>query len=186
MKIKGTSVLGTLHFVSKTFPEQTSEWIDSLPAESKKIFSNPVISGQWFSFSAGMIVPMEKIGEMFYSGNSKKAASEMGKFSAEEGLKGIYKIFVKIASTGFVLRKTSQIFGTYYDGASIEVVEQTANGAVFKVSGIEKQGRIFFDRVSGWMEKTIEIVNNKPINVSYIESEHSDGTLSAVITASWQ
>jgi hypothetical protein len=186
MKIKGTSVLSTLHFVKTKFPSQIQIWIESLPEDSKKIFSNPIIAAQWYAFIPGMIEPTEKIGEMFYNGDKTKTAYETGKFSAEEGLKGIYKIFVKIASTKFVLRKTSQIFNTYYDGASMEILEQTDNTAVFKVLGIQTEGRLFFERLKGWMEKTIEIVNNKPIAITTKETTNSFGNIEAIVTAKWQ
>lgn len=68
-------------------------------------------------------------------------------------------MFVRVASTKYVLRKTSQIFNTYYQGASIEIIDQDNNSAVFKVKGVNPEGRIFFHRLSGWMERTIEIVN---------------------------
>lgn len=186
MKIKGTSVLSTLNFVKTKFPAETHKWLESLPEISKKIFTMPIYAGQWFPFIEGMIMPTQKIGEILYGGDTKKAAYETGKFSAEQGLKGVYKIFVKVASTGFVIKKTSQIFNTYYEGASIEIIDQTDKKVTFKVKGIDIQGRLFFERLSGWMEKTIEIVNNKPIAVSYKEEEKENNLIDAYIEAKWE
>lgn len=83
MKIKGTSVLSTLNFVKTKFPGETSKWLNKLPESSQKIFNSPIISGQWFSFMDGMIHPTLTIGEVFYGGDLKKAAHEIGKYSAD-------------------------------------------------------------------------------------------------------
>jgi hypothetical protein len=185
MKIKGTSVAVTFDFVKSNFPDSVEEWLGNLPESSRTIFKNPIISMQWYPFFEGMIFPTETIGRMFYQNNMQKASYEIGKFSAEKSLKGVYKIFVRIASTSFVLKRTSQIFNTYYDSTSIEILEQNDTKVVFKVSGIKPEGRLIFNRIAGWMEKTIEIVNNKPIQVDFTEKILENNTLTALITAEW-
>ena len=185
MQIKGSSINSTLNFIVTKFPERKSDWLSMLPEKSNDIFGVPVYTAKWYPFIEGMILPTKTAAMLFYGGDNEKASYEIGKFSAEEGLKGIYKLFVRVASTSFVLRKTTNIFNTYYDGAAITIIEKADSSVKFKVTGIKTDGKLIFNRIAGWMEKTIEIVNNKPINVTFTEEEKEDSFVDAIITAVW-
>ena len=59
---------------------------------------------------------------MFFS-DEKEAGLELGRYSAEISLKGIYKIFLKISSPNFVLARASNVFNTYYNPGIVEIIE---------------------------------------------------------------
>lgn len=71
----------------------------------KNIYKDVILSGNWYSLIDSILIPTEKIGELFYNGDVKKAAHQAGKDSALQALSGIYKIFVKIATFDFVAKR---------------------------------------------------------------------------------
>lgn len=184
MTIKGTSVKSTYNFVNKTHSAQEQLWLDSLPETSRELMTSAVMSTQWYPIIDGMITPVQKIADLFYDGDENRTAYEVGKFSAIEGLKGVYKIFVKMASPIFVLKRSPRIFNTYYSDVNFEILESDSNKAVFLVKGFKKVHESIFSRIDGWIEETLRIIGAKPIEVShktdYLENEEIVGTIIAL------
>jgi hypothetical protein len=159
MKIKGTSILNTMSFVKNNFPERYEEWLNSLPDETIAIFKDIVLSTHWYDFDTVYLVPLEKIGELFYENDLVITAHEIGKASALKALKGVYKIFVRIASVDFVVKRSTTIFSTYYEKpAKIEVVESTKERIKVEVHGFKTHQSLVFDAIVGWLDGLFSII----------------------------
>ncbi len=184
MQVKGTALKSTKEFVRDSFPDRYEEWIDSLPEKSKEIYTSLLFVSNWYPMEEGILVPTQKIGELFYDGDLAKGAFEAGRDSALRALKGIYKIFVRIASIDFILRRVSEIFKTYYSEGVFDILERTENRVVFWISGFNKGEELIFDRIAGWVEGAYRIISNKNFKVSYkLFSE--DDKINAKIVALW-
>ncbi len=186
MQIKGTSVISTHSFVKKKFPQQESSWIASLPEESKKLYTEPVMATNWYPVEEGMLIPVQKIADYFYEGNLQRASYEIGVFSAFQGLNGVYKIFVKMASPSFVLNRSPKIFNTYYSDVNFEITESEKQKAVFKITGFDKKCESILWRVEGWIEETLRIIGSKPIEVSHKVQELDNNKIIGIVNALWQ
>jgi hypothetical protein len=185
MNIKGTSVKNTVDFVKLKFPGRFDEWINILPPEIAKVMKNPIYATNWYPLHESVIKPMEGMAKVFYNGDRNKTAREVGVYSAEIALNGIYKVFVKIASPQFVLGRASQIAATYYDPSDFKLIENTSNKAVMQFSRFEKKDELIMHRIAGWMEKTLEITLKNPIKVD-IKQYPDMNMLKFAITAEWQ
>lgn len=167
MEIKGTAVKSTKNFVSRKFPNQYQIWLNALPEETRKYYQVAIMSGEWFSLQEAILIPTRVCGELFYDGNIAKAGFEMGRESALEALRGIYKIFVKIASVDFVLKRVKTIFATYYSSGVFDIVSQDKNKIEFFVSGFQKGEELIYDRISGWIEGIFSVIAPEKITVTY-------------------
>lgn len=186
MEIKGTSVKSTKDFVQKFYADHYDEWINSLPSESQKIFSDTILATEWYPIMEGMIIPVRKIAKLFYNGDEEKAAFEVGKYSAETSLTGVYKVFVKISSPIFVLKRSQKIFSTYYKGSTFEIVDYTENTAHFRISGFKKEYAQIFDRIEGWMEGALIILNRKLVNIGHNYKEIANNYVICQLDVEWE
>jgi len=184
MFVKGTSAVSTFDFVKSQYSDQLDEWISSLPDESKEIFTDTILATNWYPMQAGLIVPTKHVAKLFYSGDAEKASFEIGQFSAKKGLSGVYSLFVKIAKPSFVLKRSPQIFSTYYKNSSFEIIEDGSNFANFKITGFKKQDELIIKRIEGWIEKVLEIVGEKKYSVISEVEDHDDKII-AYIDAEW-
>jgi hypothetical protein len=184
MEIKGSAVKATPDFVRDKFGSRYSEWVMSLPEKSKVIIEQPIYATSWYSLTDSVIIPTQKVADLFYGGNSAKAASEIGRYSADIALKGIYKIFVRVSSPQFVLSRASSIFATYYQPSDIKVIEITEKKAVLQLSRFHPNERIIMNRIAGWIEKTLEITLKSPLKVD-VENHIEGANLTTKITAIW-
>ncbi|MEW5846611.1 MAG: hypothetical protein AB1777_10160 [Bacteroidota bacterium] len=185
MEIKGTAVKATPDFVKANFINRYSEWVKSLPQASREIIEKPIYATTWYPLIESVIIPTQKVADLFYEGDYPKAAREIGRFSADIALKGIYKIFVRISSPQFVLSRASSIFQTYYQPAEIKVVESADKKAVLQLEKFHIDEKLIMERIAGWIEHTLEITLKSPLKVD-VQNIVNGKNLTARITAMWE
>lgn len=164
MEIKGTAVISITHFVKDKFSSRYDEWMNSLPADSAEIM-NTVMTSSWYPIQQSMIEPTRKICDMFYEGK-ETGALELGKYSADYSLKGVYKLFVKFGSPSFIISRASQIMPTFYKDSEMKVISETKNGTVVQITRFASIDRLLELRIAGWMERALEICGCKNIKLA--------------------
>ena len=170
MRVKGTAVLTLPLFIQEKFGrEGLEEWLTSLSEEAKEVYGYPVLSSNWYPIKEILVEPTEKICELFYNGDLK-GAWDSGRYSAEYGLKGIYKMFVKFGSVHFLVKKASTILPTYYEECSIEVKEFVDTRSTLHITKFPLSHQVIDHRVGGWIEKALEISGCKDIEIDIPQS----------------
>ncbi|MBN1954021.1 MAG: hypothetical protein JW900_03120 [Anaerolineae bacterium] len=162
IKVKGTAAYATPEFVRHHFPDRYDEWFAMLSPQCREIMEG-ALAYNWYPVYEALVEPTEKVAQLFYDGDTK-CAWEMGRFSAEYALTGIYKFFVKIGSPGFILSRASQIFSTYYDQGEMKIVERSGRNAVAQMTQSESHP-IMELRVGGWIERALEIGGSREVTV---------------------
>ncbi len=184
MNIKGTALISTVNFVKKYFAEQYEEFLFALPEKIHIIFQEGILASNWYPVKEAYIESTITIANLFYNGDVEKAAYELGKFSGFEALKGIYKIFVKIASMDFVLKRLDSIFATYYSEGGLKV-EDKGKVKIFKITGFKKDEAIIITRIAGWAEALFTVISKAPSKVEHTYIEVSDLYIEGDIVITW-
>ena len=184
MKIKGTAVKSIQKYIKKEYPNRYDEWIQALPDESSEYFENSILSGDWYEVQNAFITPTKYVGKLFFDNDTDKAAYELGKFSAVEALSGIYKIFVRIASMKFILKKLKTIFATYFSSGTVEIIDE---GSVkyFKLIGFKIEEKIMVVRIAGWAEGLFTTIGKKPSRVTNSVIELEDNFIDGTVKVEW-
>lgn len=170
MKVKGSAVSTLPLFVRKNFGEDGfQKWITTLSPEAQKVFKKDILTVGWFPLEQTLYEPTKKICDLFYNG-SMKGAWESGRFSAEQGLRGVYKVFIKFGSAAFITKKASSILPTYYEPSEMKAVDLQSNNAVIHITKFEEASEIIDNRIGGWMEKALELSGYKTIKISITKS----------------
>jgi hypothetical protein len=170
MEAKGSAVISIKEFVKKKHPNQYEEWKANLEPATKEIFSNLISAGQWYPLEESVIKPTKKAGEAFFSKDLKKAAWEMGRFSAEMGLSGMYKVFVLIAKPTYIMGRASKVFSTYYQPIKLEIVSKSDKHVTLHMTNCAKPSDVLEWRIAGWCEKALEICGCKNLKVDMPKS----------------
>ena len=124
----------------------------------------------WYSYQDGLIKPSEMLAKLFYNNNSKKSAWDIGRYSAEVGLKGIYKVFVLIATPQFVMKRAGKILASFYNPSVLKLGNERANGVDVQITEFSDPSEIAENRIAGWIEKALEICGQKNIAINITKS----------------
>lgn len=170
MEIKGTAVTAIRDHVKSNFPDKYSDWLNSLSESSKDIYAGVIDSSKWYPLNEGGIEPTKKTADLFYKGNYEKGAWDGGRYSAEKGLTGIYKIFVKASSPGYIIQRASRVFATYYQPCKMEVTERTEKSVHLEISNMTESDLVIEYRIGGWIEKALLISGAIEPTVEFLKS----------------
>lgn len=169
MEIKGTAVKSIKDFVFTNYKDQYAQWFNALSLQAQEIVNNS-ITNLWYPLQTAVVEPTQKIGELFFNGDTKKAAFECGKYSAEVALNGIYKIYVKFSSPAHVVDRGSRILPAYYNPSKIIQIQREKNLVCYEMTECEGIDEVVEYRIAGWMYKALEISGCKTMDVQIIES----------------
>lgn len=165
-RVKGTAVLSSATYLKELLGEESFiELLGELSPEARKVFSGTILSAGWYEFS--FVLELMKRAETRLPRGARSLAWEMGRHSAESGLKTVYKIFFKVADVGFILKRASTVFSNYYDSGTMTVAAQDHGTATLVVTGFDQPSTYGCDRLLGWMEKLLELTGAKNIRMSH-------------------
>lgn len=183
MEIKGTAVKPTIDFVKDRFGDRYSDWIKNLPAESAKILSFPISSSAWYPINESTIIPTKIMAQLFYN-DPIAAAREVGRYSAEKSLTGIYKVFIRVATPKFLISRTANIFSSYYKPSRVDYQVVNENEAILKIYEFGKVEELMIHRIAGWIQKAFELTNRKNVRADVV-CDANNGEFVYKIIASW-
>ena len=174
MEVKGTGILATRTFIEKTFPDQYQYFIHDLPLESKKIYTDLIKTSSWYSIEDGYYYPTKIIADLFYNGDEKRAGEEAGRFSADFALKGIYRVFLKVATPQYLMKMAKRIISTYYKPVDARISEVEKNSLVLTTTKLYPDTSILDYRTAGWCQRALELANCKNVQYKFIATNNTE------------
>ena len=185
MKVKGTGINTTREFVKYNFPEFFKEWIDSLPETSRSLFLGPIPVSRWFDAFPAYYEPVNRIISMFYNDDPLQGGIEIGRFSAEMALRGMYSSFLMFTSPEHLMRRASAMMNTYYKPSEVSVKKVDKNTAKLILHDFQGINKAVEYRIAGWCQRALELCNCTSVRFT-IHSFLSDGADKTEITFSWE
>ena len=154
MEVKGTAMAYLPNFVKTKFGDKGLKiWLESINEKAREVYTKGVILPQWYDFKTFAIEPREKVIDIFYSGKTV-FAKEMGMFAADYALKGVYRVFVKVASPQSILKRAPAIMGGYYRPSKMEVIESSKNHGVLRITEFPEIDILHEYLIEGYIKKS--------------------------------
>ena len=172
--VKGTGVMSTRTYVKSRHNDEFKSWLNSLPSNSNKIYTDTINSTNWYNIEDAYLSPMKLIAQRFFDGDEKTAALDIGKYSAEYGLKGVYKVFLLKASPQTLMKASKRIISVYYDKVKVEIDDIKKKSLVLSCTRITNKNELFDYRTIGWCVKALELANCKNVNYENVEANSED------------
>jgi hypothetical protein len=170
MEVKGTAIMATREFVRGKFGEEgLKKWVAALKPEARQVYGGAVLTNVWYDLRLILVEPCRVIADMFYGGD-KKAYRDIGGHSADHGLKGIYRLFVKVGSPQFILSKAGSILPTYYKPCAMRGEEADKNKFRVYINEFEEYSDVIEERIAGWIECALEICGCKDVKINIPKS----------------
>ena len=170
MEVKGEVLLSIPMFILKKFGKKGYEqWVNTLTPHALKVYKNPIDKNDWFPLESTLVEPSFAMCDMFFN-KSLQGAWECGRYSAEYGLKGIYKILAKLSSPQVLIKKAGPILLNYYRPSKIEITESDSSRLVMRITEFPEMHKIVEYRIAGWAERAIEICGGRNVTVNIRQS----------------
>ncbi len=182
-KIKGAIVRDSLRSVRRRGGDaELGRIINRLHGDVKKVFEGPIYPWEWYSLDAFTDFLEADILETA-GGNAEVLIARAEKV-IESQLRGVYRIFVKLGSPGYVVKRIASVHQTYFDGSQIIPEVDDDSRATIKYIGFKGRHRILEYTIIGFYRKALEISGAKKVDVHFSVPMSDDQDYSEV-TVTW-
>ncbi|MFA6570705.1 MAG: hypothetical protein WCT77_05650 [Bacteroidota bacterium] len=183
MRIKGIAFKSTVDFVQTFYPERFQEWINSMSEYAREYYINPIDISEWYPTSA-FEESRKKLADLFHDSNYEASTKIVVRYGAEKAIKGIYKAFITIATTNFMIARAGNLLSAYYDDADINFLDHTSNFAIIRMNKYPCSDKIYEISLCTWIEVLLEKVGRTEIKIQKICSL-ADGDSYSEYHVSW-
>ncbi|MDQ1351221.1 MAG: hypothetical protein QG657_1523 [Acidobacteriota bacterium] len=171
MEVKGRALKSIQKYVREKFGQEGFDrWLSAISTEAYMVYSQSIDANAWFPLKTMLIAPMANVAQLFYGWNLKDAAWDFGRYSADFGLKGPYRLLIKIGSPTFFVQKSSEFMSAYYRPSAIETTEYRDGFGVVRITKFPEIDKTIEYRIGGWIERALEINGCKDVKVEITKS----------------
>jgi len=164
--IKGSAVLDAVNAIKARSGDETYQRIvATLDEEDQALFKGASAPGDWCPLDAFMRFVEADLRES--AGGDERALIERSERIIDGQLHGIYRLFVKLGSPEFVLKRISIVHMTYFNGVQVEIISLKPGRAVLRYTGFEPPHRLIGYSIIGFYRKALQISGAKEVEASF-------------------
>lgn len=165
MDAKGSVLIAVPKFIQRRFGEDAHQrWLAGLSPEAREVYGKPILTSQWYPILPCLAEPTVVLCDLFYGGDLK-GAWESGRFTAEEALSGVYKIFAIVGSPQTILKKGCAAMSMLYRDSEIALTEFEEKRGTLTVRRFPEPHPALEMRLGGFIEKSLEVCGCKNVSV---------------------
>ncbi len=109
----------------------------------------------WYPFSA--FIELTTLLDRLWGRGDYELCYEIGRYACDVNLPTLYRIFFRIGSVPFIVRRAAAAWRVNYDEGELLVVEQTDESARLHIRGVPQPHRAHCQSVRGWIVRAAEI-----------------------------
>ena len=182
-QIKGTVLIDTIAAIKERAGEaEFAKIVAHLDADGRNIFGATVHPSSWYPLDA--FVEFLEVDIRETANGKREVLAKRAERVIESQLRGIYKVFVKFGSPGFVITRISAVHATYFQGVQI-IPEIEPHKAIIKYIGFAKHHDIMGYTIIGFFRKALEISGAKGAAVNFSVPISEGGSYSE-LTITWE
>lgn len=169
-EVKGSAVVSMKQFVLERFGQEgQARWLQALPDKARAVYEGLVLPAAWYEVHPALAVPLQVMCDLFFEGRVD-GAREAGRHSADAGLTGIYRMFVKLGSPGFVVKMGGKVFSQYYRPGHTEDAKLEKTHLIRQIHGFAEPSGYVEQRIAGYVERGLEISGARNVSVEVTKS----------------
>ena len=180
---KGTNVLNMRSFILERYGEPGwARILRAVPDADRAVLESMVAVG-WYSFDVQAEVLRAIDRELDDDDHTIIAA--IGAYEADQDLRRIHRLFLRLANPAYVLEKAEQYWGRFYDSGRWRVERlgpKAARGQLFDFDSVE---RLFCVYLRAYIKRMFELVGARDPRVTH-PTCRSDGAPKCVFQGSWE
>lgn len=167
-EVKGTALSTRLKYVEeKAAPEIKEKVYAELTEGFQQEIRKGIFANTWYPIGYYLEIN-QAIAKIMGNGN-EEIAFDVGCYSADQVLHGVYKLFYKIGTPEFVLKNASRVMNQYFTEGKLRVVFD-----------LPRQARIYFEDVRdyrhtqclsliGWAYRNIQLSGGKNVTHQVVQ-----------------
>ena len=151
MEIKGVAVKTLPKYIELKYPYIFDNWLSRLDEEVRDSFVAGIYSSRWYDVDRFVRRPILIAAEMIYL-DPKNLAWDMGEFSAQYALNGIYRFFLRFGGPENMIKRVPFFLQNYYKPANVKIdyIDADNKKAELFFYNFVKSDDVIIYRIAGW------------------------------------
>jgi len=163
-KVKGTVFSPRLDYIEKkASPAEQAQIHELLSPELRTQIEQHMLSNQWYPFE--YYLELNRAIVQVLGHGQEAILREVGYYSAEVALNGIYKTFFRAGSPGFIIKIATRAWEQYFQNGALRVETHSDKQLTVHFTGIEVLAREHFISTAGWITKVLELSGAKNVRI---------------------
>ncbi len=178
MEVKGVAVKTIPKYISLKYPEIYDAWMTELDPEVRRHFIGSIYASRWYDADKFVREPVIKAASIAYIA-PEDLAWDMGEFSAEDALNGIYRFFLRFGGPVNMIKQTPFFLENYYKPSNVrlEVLDEDKKYAELVFYDFLAANDVVMYRIAGWGHYTLLVSGAKEANFRLEPAGHKDSKL---------
>ena len=161
--VRGIAFVSIKNYLYKRFPEKEIEKMkEIIDIDSYDILTN---CNPKLFYPIDSYIKINKCIVKLFGNMDISILKKIGRYTADEAVRGIYRIFFNFGSPQFIIKKASTIYTKYYDEGMLSVVDIDKNSVTLELFGLKsvknEQMKYVCLLIEGWLERAAEISAGK-------------------------
>lgn len=183
-RVKGSALVARVNFLRELCtPDQQEQVKKHLSSELNQLVELGAFASQWYPLQH--LVDISRAIDQVKGRGDGALIQEMGRRSAHEAVRGIYKIFFKIGSPEFVIQRAAQVWSRYYDSGQLQVEVLKKGHVQVALSDFDTPMHEHCLAVSGWIRGMLEASGGKQVETTIVQCR-KQGARVCSFEAKWQ
>jgi hypothetical protein len=179
-KVKGSVFGPRLKYIkSHANPEQEKAIWDGMSEALRNDVTRVIIS-QWYPFEHYLELNRAIVKELGHG--NMEILHDVGRYSADDALHGIYKLFFKVGSPNIIIKAATSAWNQYFQNGVLSVNIHSAKSLTMMFQNVELLSQEHFISVRGWVQRVLELSGGKNVRVAVGKLEK----LSTTLEVSWE
>lgn len=171
MQVTGHVIRSRYMYVRKQGEEAFARVLAALEPEGRKVMEEGPLETVWYPYDVYLDISTT-IDRVLGEGDLQ-LVYEMGSFSCEHNLTGIYRVFFRFGNINFLINQAAKAWHSQYDFGVMKVHRDpdTKNLVTLELSEVPRPSKVLFLAVKGWVVKAAQLSGSELIRM---EDEFSE------------
>ena len=171
MQITGHVIRSRYTYVRKRGDEAYQKVLASLQGEARTLMEEGPLETNWYPYD--VYIELSTVIDRVLGDGDLRLVYEMGAFSCENNLTGIYRVFFRFGNINFLINRAAKAWHSQYDFGVMTVHRDPEDKyqVTLELTEVPRPDRVLFLAVKGWVVKAAELCGSELLNV---EDEFSE------------
>jgi hypothetical protein len=159
VNVKGSAFRARMQYVEERGAEAAARLLAELDDETRPLARAGFLVNGWYPYAA-FIEINRAIDKLFGKGDFA-LCRELGRYGCDVNLTTLYRVFFRLGSVAFILRRAAAAWRVNYDDGHLNVIEQGEGFVRFRLVGVPEPHRAHCLSVLGWITRAVELSGGK-------------------------
>lgn len=163
-EVSGRAFLGIINWArEKQGPKALPDLLPATPAATQAVFKTRIQHSTWYPYE-GYVGLLQSL-ETRYGRGDPSFCRNLGASSGVRDINTVFKIYLAIASTEWLIRGCSKVWPSYYRNAgTMDAIKWSPDDTLLRISGFNAMAPQHCRLMEGWMIATMNTLGVDVIN----------------------